>query len=92
MANNEKDEASESAINSPSNVPTFNQARFDWMGRRENNDERKGQGHVNENPGRFRKGGQVERGLLLVKHWMDHEDENQCDDEEHPSPSRRPHG
>ncbi|KAH7548437.1 hypothetical protein JRO89_XS14G0128300 [Xanthoceras sorbifolium] len=85
MANNGKDEASGSTVNSPSNVPTSNQARLAaleaghveiQMERRENNDGREGQGHVNENPGRFRRGGRVKRGQLRVEHWVDHEDEN----------------
>ncbi|KAL5788466.1 hypothetical protein ACOSP7_005415 [Xanthoceras sorbifolium] len=70
MANNDKDEVSGSAVNTPTNVPTYNQAQ------KENNDGR--EGHVNENPRRFRRGCRVERDLLQ-------------DDEEHLRPGRRPH-
>ncbi|KAL5855713.1 hypothetical protein ACOSQ4_005515 [Xanthoceras sorbifolium] len=92
MANNDKDEVSGSAVNTSTNVPTSNQAqfatlelrrtmaqlidKFDRMERKENNDGR--EGHVNENPRRFRRGCRVERDLLQ-------------DDEEHLRPGRRPH-
>ncbi|KAL5758599.1 hypothetical protein ACOSP7_021210 [Xanthoceras sorbifolium] len=77
MVNNGKEESSRSAVNSTTNVPTSNQARFDRMERNENNNGR--EVHVNENLGRFRRGGRVKRGLLR---W---------DDEEHPRLGRRPH-
>ncbi|KAL5823568.1 hypothetical protein ACOSQ4_021468 [Xanthoceras sorbifolium] len=79
MANNGKEEASRSVVNSPTNMPTSNQARFATLEaeRKENNNGR--EIHVNENPGRFRRGGRVERGLLR---W---------DNEEHPRLGRRPH-
>ncbi|KAH7569599.1 hypothetical protein JRO89_XS06G0205600 [Xanthoceras sorbifolium] len=39
---------------------------FDRIERKENNDGQ--EGHVNENPGRFRRGGSIERGTLRVEH------------------------
>ncbi|KAL5760320.1 hypothetical protein ACOSP7_018831 [Xanthoceras sorbifolium] len=113
MANNGKEKASRSAVNSPTNALTSNQAqftalkrirqrcrrlidRFDRMERKENNNGR--EVHANENSGGFRIGGLVERGPLRrfglggVTHWVDHDDENQWDDEEHPRSGRRPYG
>ncbi|KAH7575483.1 hypothetical protein JRO89_XS02G0120500 [Xanthoceras sorbifolium] len=82
MANNGKDEASGSAVNSTSNAPTSNQARLAAL--------EVGQAEIQAK--RSKRGGRVERGPLRVEHWVDHEDENRWHDEEYPRQGRKPCG